>query len=80
MSPRLVEDKSYQWLKRPTPRLYIPLETTEGQDWRETEWTEKLIVGHSVGFDRSFIKEQYYVSVRIPFNSLLYWHSVEIFV
>ena len=63
VSPRLIEDKSYQWLVQPTPKLYIPLEITEGQDWRHAEWKEKLIVGHSIGYDRSFIKEQYYIKV-----------------
>lgn len=61
VSPRLIEDKSYQWLLRPTPQLYIPLEIPCDQDWREAEWKERLVVGHSVGFDRSFIKEQYYI-------------------
>ena len=64
LSPRLVEDKSYQWLVRPNPKLYIPLEIPESQDWSEAEWRERLIVGHSVGFDRSFIKEQYYIKVH----------------
>ena len=63
VSPRLIEDKSYQWLVQPTPKLYIPLEIPEGQDWRQAEWKEKLIVGHSIGYDRSFIKEQYYIKV-----------------
>ena len=63
VSPRLIEDKSYQWLVQPTPKLYIPLEIPEGQDWRQAEWKERLIVGHSIGYDRSFIKEQYYIKV-----------------
>ena len=63
VSPRLIEEKSYQWLVQPTPKLYIPLEIPEGKDWRHAEWKEKLIVGHSIGYDRSFIKEQYYIKV-----------------
>ena len=63
VSPRLVEDKSYNWFVRPTPKLYIPLELTDDQDWTTAEWRERLVVGHSVGFDRSFIKEQYYIKV-----------------
>ena len=66
VSPRLIEDKSYQWLVQPTPKLYIPLEIPDGQDWRQVEWKERLIVGHSVGYDRSFIKEQYYIKVWLP--------------
>ena len=50
----------------PEPKLYIPLEIPDGQDWRQVEWKERLIVGHSVGYDRSFIKEQYYIKVRLP--------------
>ncbi|XP_074606134.1 DNA polymerase subunit gamma-1-like [Acropora palmata] len=61
LSPRLFEDKSYQWLLCPTPELYIPLELPTHQDWKEVEWKERLVVGHSIGFDRSFIKEQYYI-------------------
>ena len=63
MCPRLIEDKSYQWLVQSTPKLYIPLEIPDGQDWRQVEWKERLIVGHSIGYDRSFIKEQYYIKV-----------------
>lgn len=59
-----MEDKSYQWLVRPAPKLYIPLEIPDSQDWDKAEWRERLIVGHSVGYDRSFIKEQYYIKVH----------------
>jgi len=64
VSPRLVEDKSYNWFVRPTPKFYIPLELADNQDWTTAEWRERLVIGHSVGFDRSFIKEQYYIKVR----------------
>lgn len=64
VSPRLVEDKSYNWFVRPTPKLYIPLELTDNQDWTTAEWRERLVIGHSVGFDRSFVKEQCYIKVR----------------
>ena len=77
-----MEDRCYQWLARPTPKLYIPLEIPEGQDWREAEWRERLIVGHSVGFDRSFIKEQYYIKVRL-LNSFLHqdgkWRVIAVY-
>jgi len=63
VSPRLVEDKSYNWFVRPTPKLYIPLELTDDQDCTTAELRERLVIGHSVGFDRSFIKEQYYIKV-----------------
>ncbi|XP_048583688.1 DNA polymerase subunit gamma-1-like isoform X2 [Nematostella vectensis] len=58
VSPRLVKDKSYQWIVRPRPDLYIPLETSDG---KETHWRERLVIGHSVGYDRSYVKEQYYI-------------------
>lgn len=64
VSPRLVEDKSYNWFVRPTPKLYIPLELTDNHDWTTAEWRERLVIGHSVGFDRSFVKEQCYIKVR----------------
>jgi DNA polymerase gamma 1 len=58
-----VEEKSYQWLVKPTPNMYIPLETTDKQDLSNKGWREKLVIGHSVGFDRSYVKEQYYIKV-----------------
>ncbi|PFX16645.1 DNA polymerase subunit gamma-1 [Stylophora pistillata] len=61
VSPSLVEDKNYNMFLRPSPKLYIPLELPEGQEWSSTKWKERLVVGHSVGFDRSFVKEQYYI-------------------
>lgn len=58
-SKRLVEQR-YSWSNQLTLADLIPLETAvnlvrppKGQ------WLERLIVGHNVSFDRSFIKEQY---------------------
>lgn len=63
VSPKLVEEKSYQWLVKPTPSLMIPLETRQGEDCGNNDWRERLVIGHSVGFDRSYVKEQYYIKV-----------------
>ena len=42
----------------------IPMETRFTQSQLpDGPFTPKLVVGHNVGFDRSFIKEQYYIQV-----------------
>ena len=63
-----MEDKNYNMFLRPSPKLYIPLELLKDQEWSSTKWKERLVVGHSVGFDRSFVKEQYYIKVRLVGN------------
>ena len=68
VSPSLVEDKNYNMFLRPSPKLYIPLELPKDQEWSSTKWKERLVVGHSVGFDRSFVKEQYYIKVQLVDN------------
>nr|XP_054756304.1 DNA polymerase subunit gamma-1-like [Lytechinus pictus] len=58
-SPRLIEDHLSLSQKMTLPDL-IPLETKKGSIKPPSKkWTERLIVGHNVSFDRSFIKEQY---------------------
>lgn len=64
-SKRLIEER-YSWSNQLTLSDLIPLETpinsvnpTGGQ------WKERLVVGHNVSFDRSFIKEQYLLKVSI---------------
>ena len=60
-----MKDK-YRWVQYPKLTDLIPMETTEGQDGPPgEEWRKKVIIGHNVGFDRSFIKEQYYINVGI---------------
>lgn len=61
MSDRLVEERSYQWLLQPQMQDLIPLESSEQYD--SNLWQEKLVIGHSVGYDRSFVKEQYLIKV-----------------
>ena len=60
MSHRLVEERSYQWFLHPKMQDLIPFELEQHQD---SIWQEKLVIGHSVGYDRSFIKEQYFIKV-----------------
>ncbi|KAM9807790.1 LOW QUALITY PROTEIN: DNA polymerase subunit gamma-1 [Neosynchiropus ocellatus] len=58
-SKRLIEER-YSWSDQLTPSDLIPLETpTNSVRPPGGEWKEKLIVGHNVSFDRSYIKEQY---------------------
>lgn len=48
-----------------TPEDLLPLETAN--DFRsgmEHQWRPRVVIGHNVGFDRSFIREQYYVMVN----------------
>ena len=61
MSDRLVEERSYQWLLQPKMQDLIPLESSE--QCEHNVWQEKLVIGHSVGYDRSFVKEQYLIKV-----------------
>lgn len=58
-SKRLVEER-YSWSNQLTLADLIPLETPMNSARPPRgHWTEKLVVGHNVSFDRSFIKEQY---------------------
>ena len=44
----------------------IPLESaTGGRNRSSTEWVERLVVGHNVSYDRSYVKEQYLLQVII---------------
>ena len=55
----------YGWLSMATPSNLIPLETVGDEcEPRSGEWLKRLIVGHSVSYDRARIKEQYYINVR----------------
>lgn len=58
-SKRLVEER-YSWSNQLTLADLIPLETPINSARPPGgQWKERLIVGHNVSFDRSFIKEQY---------------------
>uniref|UniRef100_A0A674EJE2 DNA polymerase subunit gamma-1 n=1 Tax=Salmo trutta TaxID=8032 RepID=A0A674EJE2_SALTR len=58
-SKRLIEER-YSWSSQLTPADLIPMETpTNSSRPPGGQWRERLIVGHNVSFDRSYIKEQY---------------------
>ncbi|XP_054475204.1 DNA polymerase subunit gamma-1 [Anoplopoma fimbria] len=58
-SKRLIEER-YSWSNQLTLNDLIPLETPINSSRPPGgEWKNRLIVGHNVSFDRSFIKEQY---------------------
>ena len=49
----------------------IPLETTDSCACLVENSSERLVIGHHVGFDRSFIKEQYFTEVKNLFLLML---------
>ncbi|KAG7522282.1 DNA polymerase subunit gamma-1 [Solea senegalensis] len=58
-SKRLIEER-YSWSNQLTLADLIPLETPTNSVYPPRGlWKNRLIVGHNVSFDRSFIKEQY---------------------
>ncbi|XP_028264401.1 LOW QUALITY PROTEIN: DNA polymerase subunit gamma-1 [Parambassis ranga] len=58
-SKRLIEER-YTWSNKLTLTDLIPLETPFNSARPPGgQWKERLIVGHNVSFDRSYIKEQY---------------------
>ncbi|XP_029952394.1 DNA polymerase subunit gamma-1 [Salarias fasciatus] len=58
-SKRLIEER-YTWSNQLTLADLIPLETPFNSARPPGgQWKERLVVGHNVSFDRSFIKEQY---------------------
>ncbi|XP_063433085.1 DNA polymerase subunit gamma-1-like [Mytilus trossulus] len=60
-SNRVMEDKN-KLATQIWPEDLIPLETSMDQHGPDkSRWRDRLIIGHNVGFDRSFVKEQYYI-------------------
>ncbi|CAN9499145.1 unnamed protein product [Ophioblennius macclurei] len=58
-SKRLIEER-YTWSNQLTLADLIPLETPFNSARPPGgQWKERLVVGHNVSFDRSFVKEQY---------------------
>lgn len=58
-SKRLIEER-YSWSSQLTLSDLIPLETAMNTNYAaKHSWTERLVVGHNVSFDRAHIKEQY---------------------
>eukprot|EP00795_Rhopilema_esculentum_P006484 gene6484-11938_t len=50
------KESSHQYTQRKQPNFFIPLENRENK-----EIDKKLVIGHNVGFDRSYVKEQYFL-------------------
>ncbi|XP_069840767.1 DNA polymerase subunit gamma-1 [Dendropsophus ebraccatus] len=60
-SRRLIEDR-YTWSNQMSLSDLIPLETSvKSNALNKPNWTERLVVGHNVSFDRAYIKEQYLI-------------------
>ncbi|XP_063781860.1 DNA polymerase subunit gamma-1 isoform X1 [Pseudophryne corroboree] len=60
-SRRLIEDR-YTWSQQMSLSDLIPLETSsKSNPMNKHNWTERLVVGHNVSFDRAYIKEQYLI-------------------
>ncbi|KAK6166464.1 hypothetical protein SNE40_023149 [Patella caerulea] len=58
-SDYVVENK-FRWSDEPKLSDLIPLETKRNSTITSNK-NKKLIIGHNVGFDRSFVKEQYFI-------------------
>lgn len=82
-SKRLIEER-YSWSNQLTLADLIPLETPVNSTRPPGgKWKERLIVGHNVSFDRSYIKEQYLLKVSIQkflFGSLLICLCCSLFI
>lgn len=60
-SDYLIEEK-FKWSTIPQMEDLIPLESKQTQNSiSEKTQKERIVVGHNVGFDRSFVKEQYFL-------------------
>ncbi|XP_070541785.1 DNA polymerase subunit gamma-1-like [Ptychodera flava] len=58
-SERLLEDR-FSWAQKQNTKDLIPLETVGNSNKPVNgEWLSRLVIGHNVSFDRSFVKEQY---------------------
>lgn len=63
------------WTKEPQISDLIPLETKQKSFSAPSgQWKKRLVIGHNVGFDRSFIKEQYLIQVRKRLDSIRDMH------
>lgn len=78
-SKRLIEER-YSWSNQLTLSDLIPLETPfNSVNATGGQWKERLVVGHNVSFDRSFIKEQYLLKASIEMlPHLLHNHTFSV--
>ena len=60
-SDRLLEDNIH-WTER-YPRLQdlIPLEVESHKKFQDIQFQPRVVIGHNVGFDRTFVREQYFI-------------------
>ncbi|XP_062246286.1 DNA polymerase subunit gamma-1 [Platichthys flesus] len=74
-SKRLIEER-YSWSNQLTLADLIPLETPMNSAYPPRgQWKHRLVVGHHVSFDRSFIKEQYLLkSSKVRFMDTMSLH------
>lgn len=64
-SEAVTKDK-FRWTRNPRLCDLIPLESSpEEHGCHPKKSRKKIVIGHNVGFDRSFVKEQYYIKVLI---------------
>lgn len=64
-SEAVTKDK-FRWTRNPRLCDLIPLESSpEEHGCHLKKGRKKIVIGHNVGFDRSFVKEQYYIKVLI---------------
>lgn len=60
-SEAVTKDK-FRWTRNPRLCDLIPLESSpEEHGCHLKKGRKKIVIGHNVGFDRSFVKEQYYI-------------------
>ena len=77
-SKRLIEER-YSWSNQLTLADLIPLETPMNSAYPPRgQWKHRLVVGHHVSFDRSFIKEQYLLKVSIE-RMVMVFSSFQLF-
>ncbi|XP_048418608.2 DNA polymerase subunit gamma-1 [Stegostoma tigrinum] len=74
-SKRLIETR-YTWSNQLTLTDLIPLETTANSTRPPRgEWTERLVIGHNVSYDRARVKEQYLMKgTRLRFLDTMSLH------
>ena len=58
----VLQDK-LRWTREPQLGDLIPLESKRNSTSMSDR--KRLIIGHNVGFDRSFVKEQYFIQVSL---------------
>ncbi|XP_076308537.1 DNA polymerase gamma, catalytic subunit tam [Tachypleus tridentatus] len=75
-SEQLIQEQ-FSWDKEVTLNDLIPLETLPGQVEPSDgqPWQPRLVIGHNVGYDRTYIKEQYFLKgTKLRFVDTLSLH------